>query len=316
MTNKNRTPIEATISTGRDSLSESKRRVVTLLQRAGQLTKRQLSAEGHMGWATAVKVINQLEDEKIVHTCGFSEKSAGRKGKHALLYSLADDCPLAIGVDIELRTTRIVLTNLKGDILADESYRTPQPMDMSESIKFLEDSIQDFIKKKSIDLKKIDGIGIGKPGISYPSLGFDEFSVAHTISEQLNRIFNIRVRLETNTSAYAVFEKWANSQFSSKDFIFVSIRTGVGTGIIIDGHLFRGVHGLSGEIGHLKVIPNGPPCRCGAAGCMETVVNQYYLFERYRTSVLKDSSWAAGNNADRLFFRPGRPIHQSQARGG
>jgi len=111
----------------------------------------------------------------------------------------------------------------------------------------------------------------------------------------------VRVQIETNTKAYTVFEKWYNKTFGYEDFIFVSIRTGVGTGIIHNGRLYSGSHGLAGEIGHMKVVPNGPTCRCGSAGCMETVVNQNYLFEQYRTNVIKDVGWLPGSNQEQLY---------------
>jgi predicted NBD/HSP70 family sugar kinase len=283
-------------------LTESKRRIVTLLYRGGPHTKRALAEKGHMGWATVVKAITQLIDEGIIECSGIARREKKRQGKDAYLYGLTAEKPLAIGVDVEYKTTRIVLTNLSGAALAEETYKVPQHVDDREAKSFLRDSIADFMHRNNIQGTNLDGIGIGIPGIGFPtSSRRDNIEKARILEAYLSEIFHTSIRIETNTKAYAVFEKWNNETFSYRDFIFVSIRTGVGTGIFHLGKLFNGTHGLAGEIGHMKVVPNGPACRCGSSGCMETVVNQNYLFHQYRMNVLKETGWASGSSELSLF---------------
>jgi predicted NBD/HSP70 family sugar kinase len=283
-------------------LTESKRRIVTLLYKDGPHTKRMLTEKGHMGWATVVKAITQLMDEGIIECSGIARRKKKRQGKDAYLYGLTAEKPLAIGVDVEYKTTRIVLTNLSGTALAQETYKTPQHVDDQEAKGFLRDSIADFMQRNNIQGANLDGIGIGIPGIGFPtSSRMDNIEKARMLERHLSEIFHTSIRIETNTKAYAVFEKWSNKTFSYRDFIFVSIRTGVGTGIFHLGNLFIGTHGLAGEIGHMKVVPNGPACRCGGSGCMETVVNQNYLFQQYRMNVIKEAGWSPRSSEVSLF---------------
>ncbi len=283
-------------------LTESKRRIITLLYKGGPHTKRALTEKGNMGWATVVKAITQLMEEGITECSGVARRETKRQGKNAYLYGLTSDKPLAIGVDVEYKTTRIVLTNLSGTALALGTYTTPQHVNDQETKDFLRGSIEDFIRRNKIQQSSLDGIGIGIPGIGFPtSSRRDNIEKARILERYLSEVFHTSIRIETNTKAYAVFEKWSNETFSYRDFIFVSIRTGVGTGIFYLGNLFNGTHGLSGEIGHMKVVPNGPPCRCGSSGCMETVVNQNYLFQQYRTNVIKETGWSAKSSEISLF---------------
>jgi len=284
------------------TLTESKRRIITLLYKEGPHTKRALTEKGHMGWATAVKAISQLMDEGIIECSGIARRQTKKQGKNAYLYSLTDRKPLAIGVDVEYKTTRIVLTNLSGTALAQGTYKTPQHVNDQETKDFLRSSIEDFMQQNGIEGSELDGIGIGVPGIGFPTGSrLDNIEKAQILEEYLGSVFHASIRIETNTKAYAVFEKWSNETFSYRNFIFVSIRTGVGTGIFYSGKLFNGVHGLSGEIGHMKVVPNGPACRCGSSGCMETVVNQNYLYQQYRTNVIKDAGWSPESGENALF---------------
>ena len=283
-------------------LTESKRRIITLLYKGGPHAKRTLAEKGHMGWATVVKAITQLMDEGIIECSGVARRQTRRQGKNAYLYGLTANKPLAIGVDVEYKTTRIVLTNLSGAALAQGTYKTPQHVNDQETKDFLRDSIQEFIRNNRIDGSSLDGIGIGIPGIGFPTGSRrDNIEKARILEQYLGEVFRTTIRIETNTKAYAVFEKWSNETFSYRDFIFVSIRTGVGTGIFYLGKLFNGTHGLPGEIGHMKVVPNGPACRCGSAGCMETVVNQNYLYQQYRTNVIKQVGWAPQTGEGSLF---------------
>lgn len=284
-----------------EKFTENKRYVITLLRKHGQLTKRQLTSLGNMGWATVVKMINQLLEDGIVCSCGVTDLERSKVGKHAISYRLTKNFPLAIGVDNELRTTRIVLVNLVGEILAEESYPTPHTVDIEDSCKFFEVSIKDFIKKNDIDMSVVKGIGIGKSGISFPTIYYPgHINTSLKQREYLMSVFNMEVRIETNTRVYSVFEQWVSENFNYDSFFFVQIRKGVGTGIITNGTLYSGSHGLSGEISHIKVVPNGIPCRCGGVGCMETVVNEFFLYEQYRMLILKDTNWADGSNDEVL----------------
>jgi len=283
-------------------LTESKRRIITLLYKDGPQTKGALKEKGHMGWATVVKAITQLMDEGIIECSGIARREKKRQGKDAYLYGLTAEKPLAIGVDVEYKTTRIVLTNLSGTTLAQETYKTPQHVNDKEAKDFLRGSIEDFMERNNLQGANLDGIGIGIPGIGFPtSSRRDNIEKARILERHLSEVFHTSIRIETNTKAYSVFEKWRNETFSYRDFIFVSIRTGVGTGIFYLGNLFNGTHGLAGEIGHMKVVPNGPFCRCGSSGCMETVVNQNYLFQQYRMNVIKEAGWSSGASEISLF---------------
>ena len=102
-----------------EPLAESKRRVITLLYKGGPHSKGLLAEKGHMGWATVVKAVNQLMGEGIIERTGIARREKKRQGKQAYLYGLTSNKPLAVGVDVEYKRTRLVLTNLAGTTLAE-----------------------------------------------------------------------------------------------------------------------------------------------------------------------------------------------------
>lgn len=271
-------------------LTESKRRVITLLRRWGPQTKANLAKHGRMGWATVVKVINQLTEEGLVLQTGMTDDTPRSR---ANLYGLRVDRPLAVGIDVEYTTTRLILTNLAGDVRAETMLETPANPSSGETSAFFENAIDTFCAGHAVDPADLAGVGIGIPGIGFPTRSRKSNEAeARRLERELSARFGTLVRIGTNTHSYAAFEKWSNETFASSDFIFVSIRTGVGTGIFQNGQLYLGVNGLAGEVGHMKVGHSGR-CRCGAEGCLEAVTNQSYLADRYRREVLTDPTWCA-----------------------
>jgi predicted NBD/HSP70 family sugar kinase len=85
---------------------------------------------------------------------------------------------------------------------------------------------------------------------------------------------DLAVMVDNEANLAALGELWFGGHEDLVDFVHVSGEIGVGGGIVIDGELFRGVRGFAGEIGHVVVQPDGPPCRCGARGCLEQVAGQ------------------------------------------
>jgi predicted NBD/HSP70 family sugar kinase len=296
--------------------TDSQKRVITLLKNKGDLTKRQLAKKGKMSWSTVVKAINQLQKIGIIACKGTSKYEHLQKGKNAYLYGLANEGPPAIGIDVEHQTTNLILTNLAGTIRYRKKLDTPQSSDEKVIEDFLFRVVSDFSVESNFRLDKLAGIGIGLPSLSLPTYSSRaNLQKAKNIEKNLAARLASLVRVDTNTNAYAVFEKWNNSTFVYSDFIFISIRTGVGTGIFYNGNLFQGTRSLLGGIGHMKVYPGGPVCRCGATGCLETVINQNLLFEKYRKEVLGAKKTSPRDN-DRNAILAGLSDLFSRAKGG
>lgn len=281
-------------------MTENEKRIITLLYKKGPLSKRGLAQFGEMGWATVVKFINRLQEERIIECVGTSPRTE-QKGKNAYIYNLSDSKPLAIGVDVEYSTTMIILTNLKGEVFGEETAKTPENPGSGQLSDFLYTLISGFMKKNVPNPNNLVGVGIGIPGIGIPSwvkqCENDSVDISHYLENQLG----VNVVLEINTRAYTMFEKWDKRLFSQDDFFFLSIRTGVGSGIFINGSLFTGYQGFAGEIGHFKVVPDGIPCRCGSRGCLETEVNQYRLYQKYSENVLEKPSTSVRPPVEEIY---------------
>lgn len=254
-------------------MTENERRVVTLLANRGPLTKRHIAQLGDMGWATASKMVTRLEAQGIVVAAGTSPNHTA--GKNAYVYTVSRERPLAVGIDIEYGTTRIVLTNLFDDVLALAARSTPALKNSAEVAEYLAGLTRSFVREHLSSQEDLYGIGIGLP----KWLVVTERNIFSAVEEQLIEELEWPVEVDNNIRAYATYKQ--RSTRTSGSFVLLTIRTGIGAGILVNGSIYRGEHNLAGEISHLTVEPDGALCRCGKRGCLETVVNQSLMYTRY-----------------------------------
>jgi predicted NBD/HSP70 family sugar kinase len=294
-------------------MSENERRILALIADKGPMSKGDLVNRGHMAWATVVKYVNRLEAAGVLMRAGTAPREL-QLGKNSYVFDLASDAPKFIGIDIEYRTTRVAVVDLRREILWQAHMPTPAVDDQSALVRFIEDEVLSRVCDSdaagvgctSDDFGSVVGIGIGMPRWLLPRSTDVFASLAESVSIRLG----LAVRVENNTRAYTLYKE---PQLGENTFVVVSVRNGIGAGLVIDGALHSGEEGLAGEIGHITAKENGDLCRCGKRGCLETVVNQHTLFEsfisRIHRSQVDDAiaveeglpelfDWAAGGDED------------------
>ncbi|HEX6791907.1 MAG TPA: ROK family protein, partial [Candidatus Krumholzibacteria bacterium] len=140
---------------------------------------------------------------------------------------------------------------------------------------------------RSLGSDGIDAVGIGCAGL------FDERRGVLTASPNLkewehaplariaSRTFSVPILIQNDASC-AAYGEAAVRRARGRDLILITLGTGVGGGIVMDGHLVRGANGYGGEIGHISVDPDGPLCRCGSRGCLEAFAGSYGIVRAAR----------------------------------
>jgi glucokinase len=183
--------------------------------------------------------------------------------------------PYVIGIDIGGTNSVFGVVDARGTILYSASIKTGNYEDINDYIKILSKGLKEVIEQAG-GPGKIRGIGVGAPNGNYFT-GCIEFApnlpwkgtipLAQLISEST---FNIPVTLTNDANAAAIGEMTYGAARGMKDFIEITLGTGVGSGIVIGGVLVYGHDGFAGELGHVRVKDNGRMCGCGRTGCLET----------------------------------------------
>lgn len=190
---------------------------------------------------------------------------------------------VVIGIDFGGTTIKFGIVTKTGKILKKWVVSTPINSKPNKIIDLL--SLQ--VKQATKGVYNLLGVGIGIPGSVRPdtlrvydcnNLGwYGDVDIVNPLSKNLD----IPVIIENDANAAAVGEQWKGS-LRRADILYVTLGTGVGSGIIINNQLIHGATGAAGELGHVIVNPNGKKCTCGNRGCLETVSSATGIVNTYK----------------------------------
>jgi len=181
---------------------------------------------------------------------------------------------IVIGIDIGGSLTKIGLVSRDGKILDKKIFHTEAHLPYSDFIRRLKKEVDRLTAK--LDAKThILHIGAGAPNAN-PLTGNIEnppnlkWGKTIPLVKSLRKNFKLPVTIANDANAAALGEMVFGTAMGMRNFVTLTLGTGLGSGIIVDGTLLIGEHGAAGEIGHVNVDPNGRMCNCGLQGCLET----------------------------------------------
>ena len=183
--------------------------------------------------------------------------------------------PYVVGIDIGGTNTVFGIVDARGTIIDNGSIKTGKHSKIEDYVDELHENLFQLLEKNDA-VGKIAGIGVGAPNGNYFN-GTIEFAPnlpwrgVLPLADMLSEKFGIPVALTNDANAAAIGEMTYGAARGLKDFIMITLGTGVGSGIVVNGQLVYGHDGFAGELGHVIVKPvNGRACGCGRTGCLET----------------------------------------------
>ncbi len=189
---------------------------------------------------------------------------------------------LAAGIDIGGTNTRVGLVNEKGKILAKASVSTKDFQDPKNFVTVVSNKISELRTPGS----KLTGIGIGAPNGNFfrgtiefaPNL---DWKGVIPMAKYFSQAMKCRSILTNDAKAAALGEKLFGGAKKMNDFIFITLGTGLGSGIVANGALVYGQDGFAGELGHVTIEKNGRLCGCGRHGCLEQYCSATGIIKTY-----------------------------------
>jgi len=186
----------------------------------------------------------------------------------------SDIVEVTAGVDIGGTYTKLALVSREGEIVKQSILSTSMYKNENTFVKALKKEIEEMIEK-SKEIVHLQAIGIGAPNGNYytgaveqaPNLNW-EGSI--NFVELMEDYFSVPVVLTNDANAAAIGEMVFGAAQNVKNFVTITLGTGLGSGIVVNGEIVNGADGFAGEIGHTTVIPDGRQCNCGKKGCLET----------------------------------------------
>src|SRR6478672_10949111 len=185
---------------------------------------------------------------------------------------------LAIGVDLGGTNLRIAAVDSSGKVLEKITTSTQVARGRDQVIDEMCTAILEVVGKQR-SAGELAGIGIGVPGIIEMQTGTLRDSPNlpgwhnYPVRDEIERRLKTTVVLENDANVAALGEKWLGAATAVDDMIMLTLGTGVGGGIVLEGKIWHGMTGMAGEPGHINVEPNGHPCNCGSRGCLEQIAS-------------------------------------------
>lgn len=187
----------------------------------------------------------------------------------------------AIGIDIGGTKTAIGIVDEQGKIQSKISIPTDPSVSPFKMVERIADQVNELIQASpvSVDPSKIIGVGIGAPGPLDTSQGMivcpPNLPAWHDfpLVEQMSKFLKYPIRFENDATAAALAEKWIGAAQDADHFVFITISTGIGAGIFMNGKLITGATGNAGDVGHVVIDPSVGHCTCGQDGCWEYIAS-------------------------------------------
>jgi predicted NBD/HSP70 family sugar kinase len=247
-------------------------RILQLVRNGHATTRGDLAALTGLARSTIAQRVDALLAHRLLVPAGGSASTGGRPPTVLAFNSKAG---VVLGGDLGATHSRVAVTDLAGEVLV----QTTRDIAIAEGpevvLSWLEDTFDKLLDKSGYAIDAVRGVGVGLPGpvefatgraVTPPIMpGWDLYPVGERLADR----FGVPALVDNDVNIMAVGEHWAHWR-DEAFLMFIKIGTGIGCGIIADGHVHRGADGSAGDIGHIHVPDHDDiVCRCGNHGCLE-----------------------------------------------
>lgn len=261
--------------------SHNRRVVIEAIRTNGPLSRAALARLTALSTQTVSNIVEELEGSELLKA---EAPLKAARGQPITPYSINPNGAYSIGLELERDHAVGVLTDLSGRVRAriEKAVDRPTPGEAMPILAGIADELQRSFR---FDRARLLGAGIAMPGryaaegvtslspVTLP--GWQDFPVAR----ELAGLIGAPVLIENDATAAAIGERLYGVARGLSSFVYLFLGGGIGAGMFLDGHLYKGSRSNAGEIGHMIVVPNGLACVCGKRGCLDRYVSLGSAYE-------------------------------------
>ena len=291
-------------------------RVLDYLFREGPTRRVDVIRATGLSRATVSKVIGELQAQELVAEHRAALAVAGRSGRPPALLSLNPGIGAFGGVDFGHSSVRVAIADVTGTLLAEDRLDLDVDNEAELAITAAVERLPALVAEARLPRKRLLGVGaaisapVRRGGASVVAAGILPGWSAISPQRELTRRLGVPVHVGNDANLGALAEVRTGAAQGASNVVYVMLSSGVGGGLVLNGSLFTGHSGMTGELGHVQVDPEGALCRCGNRGCLETVAGAQALLARLRPALGKRTSLTeavqrarAGDELCRRVFR-------------
>ncbi len=256
----------------------NRQRVVEILRTQGQVSQADIARATGLSRTTVSTLVMELKDAGFVVDTE-PRSSRRRGGRPAVQLSLRDPGHVVAGIDFGHSHVGVAVADLGHKVLAERRQELDVNRQAAQALDAAARMFAEVLETAGVDRKKVVGAGIGIPGPVDRARGTAGSAtilpgwVGLRIAKEMEARLGVPVEIENDANLGAAAELTWGAGRDCSNFAYIKAATGIGAGIVIDGHLLRGATGTAGEIGHTTLDERGLLCYCGNRGCLETVAS-------------------------------------------
>ncbi|SER91019.1 ROK family protein (putative glucokinase) [Gracilibacillus ureilyticus] len=254
--------------------------ILNKIRTSEPISRAQIAKETKLTPPTVGTIVKELLEQQLILESKLGESQGGRKPTMLVLNTSGFHI---IGIDVGLSHIQFVISDLSGKVIDETEEVLAEEVTKEDFLALLTNGVNRL--KERHDSLQFIGIGVAMHGVVESESGVSIFAPNLRlrnipIKSHLEEVFRMDVKVENDAKAFALGEAWFQGQINHRSMVAVNIGRGIGAGIVIDGKLYNGEHGIAGEIGHMTIDINGKKCSCGNHGCLQTLASGPAIAER------------------------------------
>jgi glucokinase-like ROK family protein len=248
-----------------------------------RISRAEIARRAELSRSTVSSVVGDLIASGLVAELG---SGPSRGGRRPIELQFQYDGHGIVGIDLGATHLSVVVTNLRGEVKAFAERSVPVRREPAAALRAMRELTEAAIASWGGPKNRIVGIGIAVPSPVDPRNPDKVSEVVmpawrgKSVAAELKERFRVPVLVDNDANLGALAEQWWGAGRGVSESVYIKVATGIGSGHIIGGKIYRGSTGTAGEIGHLAIDPHGRPCLCGLRGCLVTFVGTEALIER------------------------------------
>ncbi|MFC5467390.1 ROK family protein [Cohnella suwonensis] len=249
--------------------------ILEMIRAHRPVSRAEIAKRTRMSATSIGRIVGDLIEFGLVKETDQFSSGVGRK---ATLLDIDVQSILSVGVEVDRNIVLIGLVDLDGNIVAEQRRTIDRQLAQPESLAgIIADMVMQLAEAHGLSPSKFIGVGIGMPGIIDSAEGTAVFSAQlgwknERFASIVEAKLGLPVVLDNDLKVKALGESSEGAMSDQGKTALISIGSGVGSALVVEGKIYRGANNIAGEIGHSTVDPNGKLCECGKRGCLQTYI--------------------------------------------
>ena len=248
--------------------------VLRLIWEERRISRADIARMAGLSRSTVSEIVNEILPLGLVEEVG---EGPSRGGRPPIVLEFQDDACVILGIEMGGSHVTVALTDLRGKVLASETREHPVRSDPPGTRGLIAELCRSNLENPVANGRQLVGIGVAVPCPVDPSYPDRLSTVVLPAWEErlgldnLGTQYGVPLMVDNDANLGALAEHWWGSSRGVDNLAYIKVATGIGSGHVIDGEIYRGATGVAGEIGHMAIDPHGGQCMCGLKGCLVTL---------------------------------------------